>query len=155
MDKTSERTISQAKAFFDFSSLLLTQKYHSPGTINKFPSDYYTATKKGWKRFLQISKAHMIQFSLHSLSYQTQAQIPPKPKMLKKKTQPTKNPNKKNPLQTVPGWVFLSRYPSSCRWNQRYYLIIYRNALQTSGGTILILANHTWLLPFNSRERYR
>lgn len=40
----------------------------------------------------------MIQFSLHSLSYQTGTQIQPKPKMLKKnKPQTTKNPNKKNP----------------------------------------------------------
>lgn len=103
MDKTSERTTSQAKAFFDFASLLLTQKYHSPGTINKFPSDYYTATKKGRKRFLQISKAHMIQFSLHSLSYQTEAQIQPKPKMLKKKTPTNQESQQKKTLQTVPG----------------------------------------------------
>lgn len=98
MDKTSEWTISQAKAFFNFASLLLTQKYHSPGTINKFPSDYYTATKKERKRFLQISKAYMIQFSLHSLSYQTEAQIQPKPKTLKKnKPNQPRIPTKKTP----------------------------------------------------------
>lgn len=36
----------QVKMLFDFTSLLLTQKYHSPGIINKFALDYYIASKK-------------------------------------------------------------------------------------------------------------
>lgn len=83
--------------FCNFTSLLLTQKYPSPGTINEFPLDYYIASKKGRKLFLCISKAHMIYFSLNSLSCQMRAQTQPKPHMVKKPNNKKKNTRKKPP----------------------------------------------------------
>lgn len=45
----------------------------------------------------------MVQFSLHSLSYQTGTQIQPKPKMLKKTPSNNQESQQKKTLQTVLG----------------------------------------------------
>lgn len=81
--------LARQKNVFYFTSLLLTQQYHSPGTINKFPFDHYIASRKGRNHFLHINKVHVMCFSLHNLSYQIGAQIQPKPHIVKKKN-PTK-----------------------------------------------------------------